>query len=752
MENNYSFGDVRLNNQSINYGVNIGAHYTDTRNCIAFGIEDYLASYCVGNVEYEHLYSIWILEKKHAAYALEKNNDQYSNFSRHDVSHSRMIISCIELMLGQERIYSLTPTDAWLILMCAYKHDLGMRIFFEDLRDFIDPSNRHKYESDINACKAMDSRSDLSEAAFFIFDRLSDEDRKKFADARGITEWPSDVAHKLSLLFRYIARRDHHKRVKEQILENIDENTYQGLLTMTMVEMVANICETHGLDDRSVITLLEQEVKGAGRDYAHPRFVAMLLRVGDLLDMDSNRFSPFIYKYAGKVRSNSSDFESIAHEIKHSAVRNINISPETISAMADFDWARIRRTYEYRIKSSNDNENDSDKLPELLHKAKSEINKWFGYLKGSTEYFAVHWHAVAPKKFPGSMPLIGKLDIKFQGTTLNDRDFDLKFSISPYRASEVLKGVGLYDDIRVFLRELVQNAWDATKRQIYYDYEGNGIKKNDVTEIAKRAAAYPVKLRIEKVSVSSQRIVLKITVSDTGLGVNEEALHNMKKVGDVYDPYASDVAEMPEWLKPTSAFGIGLQSVFPWADNFKMKSKSRRDFESRDIILHAPKYGGEIISMRSDTSKPTLGTDVIVNINIDTQDIVEALKNVKDWERELPPDADSARDPLSGGADRLIRWFYRYIKHTISHDVIRFEYNLDGVGSGHVESIFELLKNHLNKQAFDYDMEKGTFLYWSESENIFVKGSFHKNSTALKTHVSSYLNFGKVNLFLEVCG
>ncbi|MCL2592598.1 MAG: hypothetical protein FWD82_04450 [Defluviitaleaceae bacterium] len=39
-----------------------------------------------------------------------------------------MIVSCIELVLVQERTYSLTPTDAWLILMCSYKHDMGMLV------------------------------------------------------------------------------------------------------------------------------------------------------------------------------------------------------------------------------------------------------------------------------------------------------------------------------------------------------------------------------------------------------------------------------------------------------------------------------------------------------------------------------------------------------------------------------------------------------------------------------------------------
>ena len=46
---------------------------------------------------------------------------------------------------------------------------------------------------------------------------------------------------------------------------------------------------------------------------------------------------------------------------------------------------------------------------------------------------------------------------------------DLRFSISPEKAFEVIEGANIYDDKFVFLREVIQNALDACKIQMWRD-------------------------------------------------------------------------------------------------------------------------------------------------------------------------------------------------------------------------------------------------------------------------------------------
>ena len=75
---------------------------------------------------------------------------------------------------------------------------------------------------------------------------------------------------------------------------------------------------------------------------------------------------------------------------------------------------------------------------------------------------------------------------------------------------------------------------------------------------------YPVKLSIKW--KDKEKNVLCFECEDRGTGISEATLLRMTQhVGESHskDPdYNSVYQSMPYWLKPTAAFGIGLQSVF----------------------------------------------------------------------------------------------------------------------------------------------------------------------------------------------
>lgn len=70
---------------------------------------------------------------------------------------------------------------------------------------------------------------------------------------------------------------------------------------------------------------LPYETNGFGSDYAHPRFVAMLLRLGDLLDVDNGRFNAAAEEVIGGLPESS-----VAHKEKHEATKHLLITPEQI--------------------------------------------------------------------------------------------------------------------------------------------------------------------------------------------------------------------------------------------------------------------------------------------------------------------------------------------------------------------------------------------------------------------------------------
>lgn len=49
---------------------------------------------------------------------------------------------------------------------------------------------------------------------------------------------------------------------------------------------------------------------------------------------------------------------------------------------------------------------------------------------------------------------------------------------------------------------------------------------------------------------------------------------------------------MPEWLRPTGAFGIGLHTVFSVTDSLTIRTKSDSENKANEMTLYSGKKGG----------------------------------------------------------------------------------------------------------------------------------------------------------------
>lgn len=74
----------------------------------------------------------------------------------------------------------------------------------------------------------------------------------------------------------------------------------------------------------------------------------------------------------------------------------------------------------------------------------------------------------------------------------------------------------------------------------------------------------------------NQKDTIRITCEDKGTGISEATLLRMTKyVGDSHQreqEYTENYKNMPYWLRPTAAFGIGLQSIFFVAKTFEVET------------------------------------------------------------------------------------------------------------------------------------------------------------------------------------
>ncbi len=69
--------------------------------------------------------------------------------------------------------------------------------------------------------------------------------------------------------------------------------------------------------------------KGIRAESIYPRFAAAMLRLGDVLDVENNRFSEFAVEHMTQM-----PYESILHKMKHESITHIVISPEVIRRCA----------------------------------------------------------------------------------------------------------------------------------------------------------------------------------------------------------------------------------------------------------------------------------------------------------------------------------------------------------------------------------------------------------------------------------
>jgi len=571
-----------------------------------YTLETHLEEISKQDAKYELLNSVWKLNKKTLTNALTAVNFNFPHYSLHESSHSDTIISNIESFLDEERIRRLEPTDTWLILMSAYSHDIGMVILQKTIEESLARNTLHDY---LHTLVDESKDQDLKESAQLLLDIQN----QKLAQNKSVF----DIRRSITLITGEFFRRNHYVRSQE-ILSGKDEefkqvlsNFYSDLIPNRLLHLLGEVAYSHGSNFSFILDTLQFESNGISRDKVHPRFVACLLRLGDILDVDDKRFNPISERLIDSKLPKTSEL----HKIKHASVKHLLIKPNLIQVTVDCPEIQV-----YRI-----------------------ARQWFDWLEKEVEDQYKNWASIAPSYLPNNPPTISTNGIKvlFQSKIPDPELMNLRFSIKPQKAIEIFEGKGIYEDSSfVFLRELVQNALDANKIQLWKDIiNGNyneilydhlkqkyvNIDYNDKINIHS-FILFPddIPLQILKnyqtdlfISWAGNKKYLLIKVVDRGCGISRDDLLRMTtNVGESRskDLYFQELKKtLPYWLKPTGAFGIGLQSVFLIADSFRVKTKADNDI-SYEVLFNSSK-NGEYSIIKDSNIQFQRGTTVEVEIS-----------------------------------------------------------------------------------------------------------------------------------------
>ena len=519
--------------------------------------EKRLQRICEEDTEYDVLWAQWVYDKRLLTRALQSVGVLFPHYSLHDASHSATILRQLARVLGTSRIEQLSPTDLWLLLEAAYLHDIGMVVAETKRREWWNESAFKVHLTKLTGS----SDEGLREAAELLAHKASIEALSG--------EWPFEVQRALILVMADYARAQ-HPRLAEQIVSAPDliglESPRTKLIPHRAIQLLGKICRHHGSNFDKMFDLPQYE-SGYGTDEAHPRFIACMLRLGDLLDLDDGRFCPVLTSTFGTLPSSS-----LAHERKHASIEHLLVSPTRIEVEAICED----------------------------HEAFDEAERWLNWLRNELRDQAARWSEIVPANGFGALPSTGRIAARLKGGFIFEDGRRPLFEVDREAITNLVRGANLYDRPVSFIRELLQNAVDATLLRVWNErrdeilrWEHDVKTQDDVlNRLRKLLTEYPIIVEIRRKESLSEKVgqdgtLVHVSIDDQGLGISQRDIRYLQSIGGSRNNQRKQERKqgMPEWMKPSGIFGIGLQSVFLFAEEVTLTTRADDEFESMAITL-----------------------------------------------------------------------------------------------------------------------------------------------------------------------
>lgn len=592
----------------------------------------------------------------------------FQHYSRHDATHSIAILETIELLLGKNRVDLLSAGDLWLLLEVAYSHDAGMAMNYDEVLTLWDEDE--EFQEFIRECIEEDF-GDVSKAALYykeadnlLRNRSKMENLQDYEEIFFERDWPVLSQKYILILVTEYIRKKHAGRVM-RIFDEVDCSR-ESIIPPRLYRVAAMVCQMHGKSFCDIFQDLKYYTKGFGSGAIHPQFAAAMLRIGDLLDIDNNRFSPYAIAHFGRL-----PLASLLHLKKHKAITDIGITEAEINAEAHTD--------EYEVG--------------LL------TNDWFRMIDEEVGNLICNWNVIVPEMLIGCtlqqshccVYLLGK-----DGTTYQafNAGMQREFTINKKKLINLLIGTSIYDGDMDFLREYIQNAMDASKMQLWMDLESGKyeylrnsqiVELQDLTPFDLDSSVYNTYGIQISVEWNRKNDKIRLKIKDQGIGIEKGYLNCLSNIGTGWKGrkgYKNELKKMIKWLQPTGGFGIGIQSAFMIVDTVEIFTKSERDSNGYKIILKSPDKMGSI-STEEISGLRNRGTTVILEIE---------PEKFQDWARYM-------------NKHNIKRESSSCVENEMQFDREKWdEFNLDAVLSHAQNVIFQYVKDIVPNPLFPIEV------------------------------------------------
>lgn len=442
---------------------------------------------------------------------LDLIRDTFPTYTLHNHTHAENVIGLMEDLLG-ERIKDVRPLEAAILILSAYFHDIGM-VYSDDERDMI----QH-------------------EQTFADFVNSSPKARTRLYETSPI---PNDE------LVEQYCRAHHAERVYQFLhsAESLNPNSFDWR-SNSILNALGLVCESHNWPFE-VLTPHKFDTTFLGN--CDLLFVATILRIADILDFDNSRSPDSIYQ----ILQLSSARDSRG-SISNAQWRNH-------LCCDGFHFERQRPGYRIKILAAPDHPAVESDIRSFTSIINTELSACATVIKMCGD----RW---IDFQLPSSIDTSG---IVSKGYLYDD----FQFTLDRDTILELFMGENLYSEPMSFIRELLQNAIDATRSR--------SVLANTRPEDEGWA--------IECTSWLDSEGYVWFRVDDQGIGMDLSVIKSyLLNVGRSY--YSSDdfraelAAHRPGFrssIVPISRFGVGLLSCFLVGDRVEISTKKWRSESDR---------------------------------------------------------------------------------------------------------------------------------------------------------------------------
>ena len=498
----------------------------------------------------------------------------FPHYTRHTVKHSDTIILQLSKVLFRDDDVTqptipLSRVEAYILAVCAMLHDSGMVVSDSEKALILQSAEWQEWARE-------DSRKDRMLAIQTL--RSAAQPPDSF-----VRNFLADV--QLRFLIAEFVRIRHHTRGGDFLRQNQPFLGRFGLDDVSLIRTIGDVCVAHGLS-RSELTddtrfPLERDVCG---EKVNVRLMAMLLRLGDLLDMSSDRACPLLLSAASPIPSNS-----LAHWSQYQRIIHRNTSPEIIEIFAECETQDEHRILLDWCTWIAD---EVKSVPQLLPAARRHGN-WSPPRATISDEGSIR---IKPSAKASYIPSEWKIQLDVEAVL--DR---------------LIKDA--YREKLAFLRELIQNAIDATRCQLYLDLTAKGKTwPSWPTDLPLELRdEYPIRIKLTENLVynelsTRQETVQDLEIEDFGTGMSIAIIEAyFLQVGRSF--YQTSSFRRRFSFSPIGRHGVGFLSVFNVSEHVVVDTRWQAD----GVVLETNKLtftGPRSYFLREKGSRNSRGTAI----------------------------------------------------------------------------------------------------------------------------------------------